>query len=500
MLSTSSAELLGRFKRSSIIYAAVLRLVEHCNTLDLSTKPCALVVGGFVRDLLLNIEATDADIEVYKIEAGQLEKILNELFPERVNVVGRAFGVFKIALEAGYELDVALPRRESKIGVGHKDFRVDGDPNLSPNEATRRRDFTINAILFDPQTGKLIDPWNGIQDLQNGVLRMVDEHHFGEDPLRVYRAVQFAARFHLTVEARTLDVLRKMVKEDALEHLPAERVTEEWRKLLLKSDKPSIGLEIMRELGIIKKYYPELDTLIGVEQDPEWHPEGDVWIHTLMSVDVAAKIVRRAKFDERECLQIVLGALCHDLGKASTTRLAPKQGVMRLRSLGHEEAGVEPTRTFCQRLCFGNDINHAAIMAAQEHLKPGMLNRAATKENWSEDRYANAVRKLLKRIHPVSWQVLASVAEADYRGRTLAVSSAPHYTDGERLEATVKKYRLDQTALRPLLEGRDLAALGVTSGPSMGELIRAVEHARDQGEITTKQEAIEFVKDKLIIN
>lgn len=458
----------------------------------------AFLVGGFVRDLLLDLSPTDADVEVYGIESKTLEELLNTLFPGRVNLVGRAFGVFKIHLEESHELDVALPRRESKTGPGHKDFSIQGDPHLDPKEALRRRDFTLNAILLDPITGELIDPWNGEKDLRNGILRMVDANHFGEDPLRIYRAVQFAARFSLTLEPETLTLLKTMVARGDLDHLPPERVTEEWRKLLLKAEKPSIGLEIMRELGMIKRYYPELHALIGVEQDPEWHPEGDVWIHTLMSLDAAARICRSTIHDSRltthDTLHIMLGVLCHDLGKASTTALAPKQGVMRIRSLGHEEAGIEPTRTFCARLRFGEEAEHAAIMAAKEHLKPGMLNRAAEKDAWTEEHYVNAVRKLLKRIYPLPWYVLNAVSEADYRGRTLPESSAPIYKDGKRLADTVKKYHLDETPLKPLLQGEDLVTLGISPGPEMGRLIQQVEEARDRGEIKTKQEALKFVE------
>lgn len=485
-------ELLDRLqKQHPPLVEAILRLSQAISTLPSAR---AVLVGGFVRDLLLDQSPTDADIEVYGVEPKILESILSELFPNRINLVGQSFGVFKIHIDEHHELDIALPRRESKTGVGHKDFSIEGDPSLDPKEATRRRDFTINAILLDPLTGGLLDPWNGEQDLKDHTLRMVDPDHFGEDPLRVYRAIQFAARFSLSIEPQTKQLLTNMVAASELDHLPPERITEEWRKLLLKAEKPSIGLEIMRELRIIKKYYPELDLLIGVEQDPEWHPEGDVWIHTLMSVDAAAQIARRELFTPLEQLELVFGTLCHDLGKPSTTAVAPKQGVMRIRSLGHEEAGVEPTKQFCERLRFGKEIDHAALTAAKEHLKPGMLNRAAQKEGWTEEHYANAVRKLLKRIYPLSWRVLNAVSEADFRGRTLPESSLPGYPDGERLAETVIKHHLDGEALKPLLTGQDLLNLNVAPGPEIGRLIRIAEDARDRGEIKTKEEALKFVK------
>lgn len=473
---------------------AVARAVKDLPTSIPSSPPRALLVGGFVRDLLLSLFPTDADIEVYGVEPSTLEAVLQRLFPGRVNLVGRAFGVFKISLGDGYELDIALPRHESKTGVGHKDFAVQGDPTLDPREAARRRDFTINAILFDPLTGELIDPWNGVEDLNSSTLRVVDTTHFGEDPLRVYRAVQFAARFGLTTEEHTLRLLRAMVTRGELDYLPVERVTEEWRKFLLKAEIPSTGLVYLRELGILEKYVPELHALIGVEQDPEWHPEGDVWIHTCMVVDRAAEIIRHTNFTKEERLQIILGALCHDLGKPSTTELAPKQGVMRIRSLGHEAAGTEPTKSLMARFCFGEDITHAAVMAAREHLKPGMLRLQAEREQWSSAKYKNIVRKLLQRIHPVSWRVLLAVSEADYRGRTLSKAEDPIYEDGIMLAKAAEELEAEGSPLQPLLRGEDLMGMGVQAGPRIGELIRMAENERDEGRIVTREEALTFMK------
>lgn len=467
---------------------AILKLTQAVRS-RLPHAGC-LLVGGFVRDLLLGLSPTDADIEVYGVDVETLERLVQELFPGRVHLVGRAFGVFKIRLDDEYELDVALPRHESKTGHGHKDFAVQGDPLLDPAEAARRRDFTINAIMMDPLTGELVDPWHGQQDLEKRILRVVDVHHFGEDPLRVYRAVQFAARFELTLEAETLATLKAMVAAGELDYLPAERVTEEWRKLLLKAEKPSIGLKLMRELGIIKKYYPELQALIGVEQDAEWHPEGDVWVHTCMCVDAAAKLLHYSTTPLLHSIQVMLGALCHDLGKPSTTALAPKNGVMHIRSLGHEQAGIEPTKTFLRRFTFGEDVERAAVVAANDHLKPGMLWMQQQKGQLTPEQYRNAVRKTIRRIQPVSARVLVAVAEADFRGRTLPESSAPVYEPGAMFMRVVEELEAAGEPLKPLLRGEDLLVLGVSPGPTMGRIIRAVEEARDRGEVKTKEEAL----------
>lgn len=468
------------------------RLLEAARAVS-KHVPKAMLVGGFVRDCLLGIASKDADLETYGIGAEELETTLKELFDGKVETVGRSFGIFKVFLGDGYDLDVAIPRRESKTGPGHKGFEVEGDPDLDPKEAARRRDFTINAISADPQTGDVFDPFDGVGDLEKKILRVVDGATFVDDPLRVYRGVQFAARFGLRIDPATLELMRLMVARGDLDELSKERVTDEWKKLLLKSSKPSIGLELMRTLGLIRRSYPELHALIDTPQEPEWHPEGDVWIHTMMVVDEAARISRRefAKDDER--LQVMLGALCHDLGKPGTTAPGEKDGVPRIRSIGHEEAGIAPTEALFDRLAFGEATRHAAIVSAKDHLKPGMLWRQLEKGTLTEETYVNAVRKLVKRSKPTNWRVLLAVSEADHFGRGLPdVEREPH-TAGELFTRTVIEHGLDGEGIKPLLHGRDLMTLGFEPGPLMGRLLKEIERLRDEGKIKTKKDALAFV-------
>lgn len=468
--------------------------------------PHAYLVGGFVRDEMLGIASKDADIEVFGMTSEALEKNLQTLFDGNVAAVGRSFGVFKILLGNGLDVDVAIPRRESKSGKGHKDFVVEGDPNMSLEEAARRRDFTINAMYRDLSTGQLIDPCGGADDLKNKILRAVDAKTFVEDPLRVYRGVQFAARFGLTVEAETLELMRKMVHEGELDHLPPERVTVEIRKLLLQADRPSVGFALMRELGIIEKYYPELLILAETPQEPDWHPEGNVWVHTMMVLDQATKIAKRKmqnmnpfeQFTEEERLQIGLGALCHDLGKPSTTAVGEKHGIPRIRSLGHEEAGVGPAKELLAKWTFGQSALEAAVVSTREHLKPGMLLMQVEKRQTNAEQYVNSVRKLLKRIHPVSWRILLAIAEADYRGRALPDVETGLYPAGEYMTRIIREHKLDEAPTKPLIAGSDLLPLGVEPGPAMGVIIKQIEKARDAGEIKTRDEALVLAK-KLIL-
>jgi tRNA nucleotidyltransferase (CCA-adding enzyme) len=421
--------------------------------------------------------------------------------------------VIKLAFGEGLAFDVSIPRRESKSGPGHKDFKVQGDPAMSVEEAARRRDFTMNSISADPLTGEYFDPFNGIHDLDQRVLRVTDHERFQDDPLRVYRAVQFTARMGLSVDPESFALMQEMVERGDLAYLKPERVTEELKKLLLKGEKPSLGFELARQLGIVEKYWPELHALIGVEQEPEWHPEGDVWIHTMMVVDEAAKIIRRTEDApgfrrwittedyaqrEKEKTQVMLGALCHDFGKPSTTKPMEKDGVMRIRSLGHEEAGEAPTRAFCDRLKFSKDEVEAAVSVAREHLKPFVFAKQLEDGKVEQLTYVNMLRKLLKRIHPTPWNVLVAASEADSRGRTVPGCKTKTNNAGETLRHAVIEHKLDLAPTKKLLDGRDLiGAFGMKPGPEIGQWQKAAEEARDAGEIKTKEEALEWVRKNM---
>lgn len=455
----------------------------------------ALIVGGFVRDAVLGLHPKDLDIEVYGLSAPVLEAHLEHLFPGAINLVGKAFGVYKVAIGDGLDLDVSVPRHESKTGARHGDITVQGDPHMSVREAARRRDFTMNTLAADPLTGEVIDSFNGLADLRTNTLRATDPERFQDDPLRVYRGIQFCARMGLTPDQDTFYLMKEMVERGDLDHLPYERIAEEWKKLLLKSPKPSIGLALMRELGIVERDYPELHALIDTPQEPEWHPEGDVWIHTLMVVDEAAKILRRPDyvFTQEEQLQVMFGALCHDFGKPATTLV--EDG--RIRSRGHEEAGVEPTQQFFKRLPVSTDIERAACHIAADHLKPGVFARELEKGTITEAQYRNALRRLLKRLGSTSWRVLLAAAEADHRGRAIPGVDREPYEAGHLFAATVIDYGLDIAAKSPLIQGRDLLELGLPPGKQMGFLLKRVEALRDEGSIVTREDALAFVHEVL---
>lgn len=431
----------------------------------------ALVVGGFVRDRLLGRASKDLDLEVFGIDEQALRALL-ETFG-RVEPVGQAFPVYKVGA-----IDVALPRRESKIGRGHKAFAVVGDPRMSFEEAARRRDFTINAIGWDPLTDEYLDPFHGRADLDRRMLRIVDRRSFADDSLRVLRAVQFAARFELRPDEDTLAICRTI----ALDDLPAERIWGEIEKLLLQAERPSRGFALAREIGVVRQIFPEIEPLYDCPQEPEWHPEGDVWTHTLMVIDEARR--RNADLDRARLATVLLGALCHDLGKPETTAVIDG----RIRSMGHEEAGVGPTIAILDRLNVqtldGFDVRTQVLGLVAHHLKPGAFYNAR------DEVTDGAFRRLAQKV---DLELLARLARADCHGRSGSFDCSAMDWFIERARSLGVEHRPPA----PILMGRHLLELGVSPGPRMGELLRLVYEQQLDGIVTTLDEARDVARKVL---
>jgi len=431
----------------------------------------ALIVGGFVRDRLVGQGSKDLDVEVFGIQEEQLRSLLSQV--GRVEAVGQAFAVYKVG-----NVDVALPRRESKTGRGHKGFTVSGDPTMTPHEAARRRDFTINAIAWDPLTDEYIDPYNGRADLERRVLRVVDPGTFADDSLRVLRALQFAARFELTADEETKAICRAIRLDD----LPAERVWGEFEKLLLQAQRPSIGFALAREIDVTIRRLPEMHALIDCPQEPEWHPEGDVWIHTLMVIDQARQ--RNGDLDRARLAAVMLGAVCHDLGKPSTTAVVDG----RIRSLGHEEAGVAPATALLDRLNVhsldGFDVRTQVLGLTAHHLKPGAFY------NVRDELTDGAFRRLAQKV---DMELLARVAKADCLGRSGNFDCSAMEWFLERARALGVEHRPPA----PILMGRHLLELGVTPGPRMGEILKAVYELQLDGSVTSLEQATVRARERL---
>ncbi len=424
----------------------------------------ALVVGGWVRDAIAGRTSKDVDLEVFGVPADRLRALL-EAFG-RVDTVGESFTVYKID-----QIDVSLPRRESKTGRGHTGFSVEGDPSLSIEDAARRRDFTINAISLDPLTGDLLDPFGGRDDLARRLLRVVDARTFGDDSLRVLRALQFAARFELTLTDDTLAQCRTI----ALDDLPAERIWGEMEKLLLQADRPSIGFALALDLDVVDRLWPELKALVGCPQEPAWHPEGDVWVHTLMVVDEARK--RIADLTRGPATAMMLGAVCHDLGKPLTTAVIDG----RVRSPGHEERGVEPATQLLDRLNVhsldGYDVRATVLGLVAQHLKPSAFQKSSTPVS------DGAFRRLAQKV---DLELLARFSMADCFGRTGSFDCSA----GDWFLARARALGVEHDAPAPLVMGRHLIALGVSPGPQMGQLLATIYDAQLDGEVTTVEQGL----------
>jgi tRNA nucleotidyltransferase (CCA-adding enzyme) len=427
----------------------------------------ALIVGGWVRDRLMGRDAKDIDLEVYGLDAIGLRHLLESL--GRVETVGESFQVYKSG-----DIDVSLPRRESKAGRGHRGFDITGDPTMPVEEAARRRDFTVNAIAWDPLTDDYLDPFDGRGDIRRRLLRIVDPARFADDSLRVLRAVQLAARldFHLDDDAR--DLCRAIPLDD----LPPERVWGEIEKLLF-APRPSIGLVLAMELGVVAKQFPELHALAGCRQEPEWHPEGDVWVHTLQVVDRA-----RARIDDLarpQQIAVLLGAVCHDLGKPATTAVIDG----RIRSLDHEEQGVAPALALLDRLNVwsidGYDVRQQVAGLVGHHLKPGAWFKA-------RDVGDGAFRRL---AHKVDLELLARLAKADCLGRS------PGTFDCTAMDWFLERARslgVEHRPPAPILLGRHLLDLGLAPGPRLGEILKAVYELQLDGTVTNLEDAIAAAK------
>ena len=461
----------------------VLKIID---LLEQNGASDVLLVGGCVRDGLLNIPSKDYDIEVYGLSYAQIRAILSPHF--YVDVVGQSFGVLKV----GRDVDVALPRRESKVGLGHKGFSVEATSALAPKEAFARRDFTINAIGMR-RDGSFYDPFDGIGDLDRKLLRATSPA-FKDDPLQILRGMQFSARFGFSTDSQTLRYCREVLPE--FPTLPEERVYEEWKKWAIKGEHPELGLIFLRESGWIEAF-PEIAALIDCPQNPEWHPEGDVWTHTLAVCKEAAKIARTYKpeLTEEERLYILFSALAHDFGKPATTKL-DENGI--LRSHKHDKVGSLIAREFFKKMKAPVRVFQTVEKLVNEHMTD--INNPSVR----------AIQRLANRLAPANIKLWALLRQSDALGcgspeRHLAGDSGLGPLPREQAEKKIKfqmnfwleaaeRLQLKETAPRPLINGRDLIPLGIKPGPKMGKILKRAFEAQLDDCFSTIEDGLKYVQ------
>ena len=399
----------------------------------------AYYVGGFVRDALLGETGKDIDIEVHGVTPDCLKEILDSL-GQRITI-GESFGVFNLK---GYSLDIAMPRKEEARGQGHRDFDIFVDPFIGTESAAQRRDFTFNALMQDVLTGEIIDHFGGEADLKAGILRHVCSDSFPEDPLRVLRGAQFAARFGCRVAPETVALCASM----DLRHLPKERIEGELKKALLKAERPSLFFEVLREMDQLDLWFPELKALIGIKQNPVYHAEGDVWTHTMMVLDEAAKLRGRAQ----NPYWFMLSALVHDFGKAVSTEAVDGT----IHAYQHEIEGLPLAEAFLRRVTSENKLISYVLNMTELHMKPNTMARVGSAVKNTNKLFDQA-------IDP---EGLIALALADDRGRILETPAAD--TEDfllQRLEI------FKELMAKPCVLGRDLIEAGIQPGKDFTKIL-----------------------------
>lgn len=438
------------------------------------------LVGGCVRDWLLGLAPKDFDVEVYGLDFAALGRALAPFGP--TDLVGRSFGVLKVRLE-GVEYDFALPRRESKTGAGHRGFAVSPDSSLTEAEAAARRDFTINAIAYDPLEDRLLDFHGGRADLEKRILRHTSPA-FPEDPLRVLRAFQFAARFELTMAPETIRQCHAI--RDLFRELSIERVWGEWDKWATQSVKPSLGLGVLKQTGWLQ-HFPEIAALDGLPQEPEWHPEGDVFVHTGHCLDALVKLASWQAGPPATRRLLSLAVLAHDFGKAVTTKQAERRGKLRWTSPEHEAAGGPLAETFLRRIGAPHDL--------VEHVRPLVVNHLLHHDGPAEYR-DTTVRRLARKIAPATLDDLMAVMQADHLGRPPLISAETEKRLGH-LRVAAQKLALEHAAPKPIVLGRHLVALGCHPGPHFKPALDAAFESQLDGAFYDELSGVEWMRNYL---
>ena len=453
-----------RFRIENPALAGPLRQIEQ---LIRGAGGRTWLVGGCLRDLMLGRQPRDLDLEVSGLPPGQLHALLTEQFS--VQFVGKAFGVFKLQ---GLPIDISIPSRMLTDNESVPGLLRQSDPDMDIDEALARRDFTMNAMAWDPDTLELCDPFNGRADLDAHVLRHASDC-FREDPLRVLRGMQLAARFGLTAAPETVALCKTLTQDGQ----PSERLWEEWKTLLLQGMTPSLGLQFLDDCGWLR-FYPELASLQGCKQDPIWHPEGDVWIHTLHCLDWFA---RERTGHQDDDLIVGLGILCHDFGKPATTTT----DFGRITSRGHEPEGEAPTRRFLERLTNQDNLINEVMPLVLCHLRPRALHDANASDS--------AVRRLARQVTRIDR--LVRVARADHAGRPPKPFDG--FPAGEWLLERARRLEVEDQAPTPIVMGRHLMELGVHPGPDMGRILDDCYEAQLDGLFSTLDAGLVFARTKL---
>ena len=439
----------------------------------------AVVVGGAVRDALLGLDPKDFDVEVYGIHYDHLAGLLTA--HGHVDLVGKSFGVVKLHTPDG-DFDFAVPRRDSKFGLHHRDFRAEFDPEITPQQAASRRDFTINAMAWDPIDGALLDFFRGAADLEARLLRATS-HAFSEDPLRVLRGLQLAARFDLQLEPETAAMCQSIADQYAT--IAVERVADEFMKWAVKGRTPGRLAEYLKASGW-DVHFPEITALAGTPQDPDWHPEGDVGTHTMLVLNAAARIAEREQLDDDERAILVFSALCHDFAKPKTTMLRERDGKMRWSSWGHEPEGGPMARDFLRRIHIKASIIERVVPLVENHLAHSSIAKGHVTPR--------AVRRLALRLAPANIEQLTRLVEADHSGRPPLAPGLP--PGAMKIRDAAREQAVEHGPQPPIILGRHvLPYFDGQPGKHIGEVTAAGYEAQADGMFSDEPGALAWLAE-----
>ncbi len=410
----------------------------------------ALIVGGAIRDRILERPVRDIDIEVLGLDLEKLEEILCPY--GRTMRIGRSFESIRIA-----RLDV--------------DFSVPESPECDFAEASRRRDLTLNSMGFDPLTGEVLDPHDGKRDIERRILRATDPLRFGEDPVRALRVARLCSELSMRADSTLID----LCSEQDLSRVPGERIFSEIRRTLLDSPRPSTAFRFLEESSLLR-FFPELKALVGVPQDPRWHPEGDVWVHTLMVVDAAAKL----RAGNAEDPPLMFAALCHDLGKPDTTVSESGGG----RAFGHNRRGAQITRSFLARMRAPSALTERVEGLVEHHLAPAQFVQNGAGPG--------GYRRLARRLEGAGLCLaeLERLARADHLGRGVPEARRAEFSVGDRFLAQASAHGVEAGARPDVVRGRHLIARGIEPGPGLGKILQRCRALQDETGITDPEEIL----------
>ena len=441
------------------------------------------IVGGSVRDYMLNLEVNDYDLEIYKLNSEQIKAAVNHLGV--ISITGQKFRVMKLRTKSGTTFDLSIPRRETKTGPLHTDYIIDADPEMDIFQACLRRDYTVNSAMYNPVLDELYDFYGAMRDVQLRTLRPTS-NQYDKDALRVLRGMQIAGRKGFRFASAYQPLTRAMMLEYS--DLSRERIWEEWVKWAGMSRYPSMGIEFLVDTGWID-LYPELKNMMGSKQDPIWHPEGDAFVHTLSTVDEMHDICKREgiPYESEERVKLMLAILQHDIAKPKTM-IIDTDG--RIHNPGHDQLGAAMVPGFMEKIGRVNPdqksedklVSNIQTLVAN-HMRHVGLDSPSKR----------TVRRMALDVDNL--QHLAYVVEADHSGRKPNKGGLPPQM--QAIMRVASEVSLETTKPKPYLKGDILIELGMKQGKDIGRVIAASFEAQLDGEFEDVDGAVKWAKSHL---